>query len=332
MAGRLRQEAQQRVQGLLGYFTSHGTAANLLLILMIAAGFAAAPQMRAQFFPDVVVDEIDIDVTWDGAGPEDVDRAIIEPLLPAVLAVEGIIGASSRARDGRASIEIEFEPGWNADRAMRDLESAVGSVTTLPEDAETPEISESVWRDRVTDVVITGPVGVEQLGRFADEFTAKLFQAGVTRTTVRGYAAPQTVVEVRSLDLMRYDVTMAEIAEVIAGAAETDPAGDVAGANARVRTGVPQRAVQEVASVPLRVLDDGSTLTIGDLARVYDPGIDRERAYFVGENPALSIRVDRSPQGDAIAIQHKVEEVAAEFETILPPEVQIDLIRTRAEA
>jgi hypothetical protein len=31
-------------------------------------------------------------------------------------------------------------------------------------------VRRGAWRDRVTDVVITGPVGVDQLGRFADEF------------------------------------------------------------------------------------------------------------------------------------------------------------------
>ena len=37
-----------RAAGILGYFTRHRTAANLLLVLMVAAGLAAFPQMRAQ--------------------------------------------------------------------------------------------------------------------------------------------------------------------------------------------------------------------------------------------------------------------------------------------
>ena len=44
--------------------------------------------------------------------------------------------------------------------------------------------------------------------------------------------------------------------------------------------------------------DDGTQLTIGDVARVHVEGIDRERAYFVGPDPAISIRVDRSASGD----------------------------------
>ncbi|WP_172326862.1 efflux RND transporter permease subunit [Mangrovicoccus sp. HB161399] len=317
--------------GILGYFTRHATAANLVLVLMVVFGLAALPQMRAQYFPDVVVDEIDVDIAWDGAGPEDVDRAVIEPVLPALMAVEGLATASSRASEGKAKIELEFEPGWDMERAVADVKAAVDGVTTLPEDSDPPEVTRSVWRDRVTDVVISGPVGVDQLARFADEFTQRLFSEGVTRTTIRGVAAPQTVVEVRTLDLMRHDITMAELARVIEVAADTTPAGDVTGANARVRTGTERRAADQVAGVPIKILDDGSALTVGDVATVRQEGPDRARSYFVDGNPAISIRVDRSPQGDAIAIQRQVEAAAEAMKTGLPPEMRIDLIRTRAE-
>jgi hypothetical protein len=86
-----------------------------------------------------------------------------------------------------------------------------------------PTVRRGAWWDRVTDVVITGPVAPEQLGRFADEFVARLFDAGVTRATIRGVAAPEVVVEVPSASLIRYDVSMAEIAAVIAAAADTAP-------------------------------------------------------------------------------------------------------------
>ena len=61
----------------------------------------------------------------------------------------------------------------------------------------------------MTDVVITGPVDVGQLARFADEFVVRLFAEGVTRTTIQGIAAPETVIEVPSFQLIRHDVTMA---------------------------------------------------------------------------------------------------------------------------
>ena len=318
--------------GILSYFVRHRTVANLLLILLLAAGAVSIPNMRAQFFPDVIVDDVDVSVVWDGAGAEDVDRGIVQVLEPAVLSVEGVESSEATSREGRASIRLEFEPGWDMSRAADDVQTAIDAVSTLPADAEDPVVRRGTWRDRVTDLVITGPVGVDQLARFADELSARLFAEGVTRTTIRGLSAPRTVIEVPSANLIAFDISMRQIAEAISQEVDADPAGDVGNANTRVRTGVEKRSAEQIADIVLRSNPDGSNLTVGDVGTIIIEGIDRERSYFVGENPAISIRVDRSDQGDAIAIQRKVEEVATEFEASLPAGVSVDLIRTRAEA
>ncbi len=316
--------------GLLSYFTRHRTAANLLLVILLVAGFAAAPNMRTQFFPDVIVDNVRVITQWDGAGAEDVDAAIVQVLEPALLAVEGVESSESTSREGRGEVRLEFEPGWDMARAATDVQTAVDAVTTLPAEAEEPEVRRGAWRDRVTDVVITGPVAPAQLGRFADEFVTRLFAAGVTRTTIQGVAAPQTVVEVPSAKLIAFDVTMSEIAAAIAEEVDADPAGDVAGANARVRTGTAKRTAVEIAGIVLRSNADGSALTVGDVGIVREEGVDRNRSFFVGENPAMSVRIDRSNGGDAIGIQASVEAVATELQASLPAGVTMELIRTRA--
>ncbi|QDY68570.1 efflux RND transporter permease subunit [Qingshengfaniella alkalisoli] len=318
-------------KGLLGYFTQHRTASNLLLIVLVILGLAAAPQMRAQYFPDIVTDDIRVSVAWDGAGPEDVDRALIGPMLPVLQAVEGVQETETRATEGSARIELEFEPGWDMARAQQDVETALDTVTDLPEDADAPSVARRAWRDSVTDVVISGPAGVDQLARFADEFVAELFDAGVTRTTIQGVADPETEVIVQTRDMIRYDVTMSDIADAIASAAESNPAGEIESANARLRSGVARRSADEIEAIVLRTYADGSSLTVGDVAQINPTSVDRDRAYYVGDNPAVAINVARSATGDAIKLQRAVEDVADKFQQTLPPDVTVDLIRTRAE-
>ncbi len=320
------------IGGIISYFTRHRTVANLLLVSLIVAGLVAMPRMRAQFFPDVIVDNVSVSVTWEGAGAEDVDAGIVQVLEPALLTVEGVAEATSVSREGSARIDLDFEPGWDMARAADDVQAAVDFVTLLPDEADDPKVERGVWRDRVTDVVITGPVGADQLARFADEFVARLFQEGVTRTTIRGVAGQKTNVIVSTRDLIEHDITFAQIAGAIGEEVNADPAGDVTGANARVRTGVEKRSPEQISQIVIKALADGSKLTIGDVARLEVEGALRGETYFVGENPAISVRVDRSASGDAIGIQHSVEKVAAALEATLPPDVSIDLIRTRAEA
>lgn len=321
-----------RAGGVLSYFTRHATAANLLLLVLMIAGLVAIPNMRTQFFPDVIIDSVSVSASWDGAGAEDVDAAIVQVLEPALLAVEGIESAESSSFEGRASIRLEFEPGWDMARAADDVQTAVDGVTNLPDDVDDPVVRRGRQRNKVTDVVITGPIAPEQLGQLADELLSRLFAKGVTRTVIRGVASPRVMIEVPSVKLMAHNITMAEIAAAIAAEVDARPAGDVTGANARVRTGRERRDAEALAGIVLRTGPDGAILTLADVARIELQGSNRERSYFVGDDPAVSVRVERSAHGDAIEVQHTVEEVAAEMSRSLPLGVTIDLIFTRAEA
>jgi hypothetical protein len=145
---------------------------------------------------------------------------------------------------------------------------------------------------------------VEQLGRFADEFVARLFDAGVTRATIRGVAAPEVVVEVPSASLIRHDISMAEIAAVISAEVEADPPAmsmPPMPACAPAPQPAAPRGSRPCAAHERRRIGADHRRCGTDRGRRFD----RDRAYFVGENPAISIRVDRSEDGDAIAIQDR---------------------------
>ena len=328
---RAKKQLSVQALGLFRYFTHHKTAANLLLVVMLVAGLAAIPQMRAQFFPDVVVDNITVDIRWSGAGAEDIDRGIIQLVGPTLQAVDGVTQVTAQAREGRGSFTLEFETGWDMSRANADVQSALDLVSALPEDAEEPTTRRSNWGDRVTNVVVTGPVAVEQLARFADEFAARLYNAGITRTTIRGVASAEVMVEVPTRNLIEHDLSMSEIAQAIRTAVNTDPSGEVSSGISRVRTGVERRSAEQVAEIALRSRPDGTVLRIGDVADIREGGIDRDRAFWVGDDPAISLRVDRSERGDAIAIQDQVQAIADAMSRDLPAGTRIELVSTRAE-
>ena len=320
-----------RAGGLLSYFTRHRTAANLLLVMMLVFGLAAATQIRSQFFPDTIIENIRVSVAWDGAGPEDVDENIVALIEPALLAVEGVESSTAYSREGVANLRLEFEPDWDMARALDEVQAAVDSVTNLPEGVDEPTVRRGAWRDRVTDVIISGPVSSDQLALFADEFTARLFREGVTRTTLRGISAPEIIVEVTEASLIQNDLSLSDIAGAIGEEVSADPAGDLGGI-ARVRSGVAKQTGAEISNIVIRSNEDGTKLLVGDVAKITVTAPDENRSYFARGQKAVSIRVDRADQGDAITMQRTVERVAKEMEASLPEGVTIELIRTRAQA
>ena len=74
---------------MIRWFAGHPTAANLLLLLFLAAGVLAAPGLLRETFPDFRPVEAEITVPYRGAAAEDVESAICAPLWEGVQGVEG---------------------------------------------------------------------------------------------------------------------------------------------------------------------------------------------------------------------------------------------------
>lgn len=328
----MRSPGGPRFASFLDYMVQHRTAANLLLLLMLLFGIAAGTQIRTQFFPDFVREEVDVDISWPGAGSEDMDRAVVEILGPQLLAINGVDEATSVAREGRANIELEFEDGWDMGQATDEVKAAVDQArSSLPDGIDEPVISRGVYRDRVTDVVIYGPVDIDQLARFAEDLQTLLFRERVTRVSLQGLANPIIRVNVGEAMLIQHDLTIGGVADIVAAEMETTPAGDVSGGSARLRTGQNRRSEHELGEIVIKAPAQGEKLHLRNVAEIETEGVESGRAYFHKGMPAVVLRVDRSAKGDTISIQRDVERITAEYQQSLPEGVVVQLTRTRSQ-
>lgn len=316
----------------IDYMVRHKTAANLLLCLMLLGGIAAGLKIRTQYFPDIVRETVTVSVSWPGAGPEDMDRAVMEVLGPPLLGIEGVEEASSTAREGSASIVLEFEADWDMGRATEEVKSSIDQTrTNLPEGAEDPVVSRGSYRDRVTNVVIYGPTDVEQLSRYVEELQSLLFREGVTRTSIQGVSDPIIRVTTTEATLIRHDLSLRDIADAISSEIEASPAGDVADGGARLRTGQVRRSEAEFGEIAVRSPALGEKLTLRAISDIRTEGVETGRAYFHKGQPAVLLRVDRNAEGDTIAIQRQVEETVAELQKSLPETITVQLTQTRSQ-
>ena len=134
----------------------HKTAPNLFLILMIILGLFASRMLNTQFFPNYSVDYITISIDWAGASPLDVEESLIKPIEEKVRYIDGVKKTKSTAKDNIGSLLLEFEAGTDMKRALSDVERLIQSITTLPDEAKSPEIKVFVPYEQIGLVLVTG--------------------------------------------------------------------------------------------------------------------------------------------------------------------------------
>lgn len=317
---------------LLGYFVRHPTAPHILLLIMIIAGLYASLQIRSQFFPDVVRQVVAVNVVWNGVGPEEIDKAIIARLEPRLRGVEGLAEITATARENRANIRLEFETGWDMESAVDDVKAIVDEVRDLPEDAEKPTVRRFRFRDRVTDVVISGKIPLTLLERYGEELRSRLFDKGVTKSEIIGVETPEIRIDIKPEALERHGISIEAIGKAIAAETGTQPVGDIAKGLARVRTSTRQHTVKSIGAIAVRSLPDGSKLRIRDVAKVTEESLGRSAAMFMNGAPAIKVRVDRHAKGDSIKLERLVRTTVESLKKSLPKGVEATLTRTRAKA
>ena len=318
--------------GILGYFVSHKTAANLLLVILLAAGIAATTRIRAQFFPDVPIERISVTVAWPSAGPKEVDEAVVARLEPQLRTVDGVKELAAVARTGAATFTLEFLPTIEINQALDDVKSAIDQINDLPEDLEKPVIVPQRWRDRVTDVLISGDRDVETLKTAAEELRTDLFKSGVTLVDIQGLSAPEFRVDVRAKDLERYGLSLADISASVKAEMATQPIGEIESTGVRVRTSPRDLTSKSLSEISVRSALDGSKVKLSDVADVGNEALDREIAFYEDGKAAVLVAVNRDSNGDALAIQAIVESAVAKLKPSLTDGIAIKLVHPRAEA
>jgi multidrug efflux pump subunit AcrB len=316
----------------MAYFVSHRTAANLLLILVVLAGGFASTKIRAQFFPDVVIEVVSVSVGWSGVGPEEVDKAIVARLEPRLRGIDGVDKIIAVAREGVARIRLEFEDGTDMAEALDEVRATVNDTSDLPADADEPAVRRIQFRDRVTDVLIIGPVSVGLLKAYAEELRSRLYKAGATRASVVGVSAPEITVELSPQSLERYRLRLADVAQAIGRETGTEPIGELREGSARVRVDSARESVASIEAVTLRAGTNGTRLRVGDVAHVREEPLDGTVALYRNAIPAVRVTVERGADGDAIKMQALVEREVAAMAATLPKGIEMTLARTRSEA
>jgi len=310
---------------LIPIFARHPTAANLLMALLIISGLAAIHRLPVQFFPDFGIDVIRVNVEWPGASAEDVDANIIEAIEPEVRFLDGVKRVRSTSQENLGITSVEFYPGTDMQTALANVETAIGQITTFPEDSEEPEIQRVVRYDSVTRIVLSGPYDERALKAVAKRMRDDLLDRGIDKIDIIGVRDEEIWVDVRPETLLRLDITLADIAEKIAAVSVDLPSGDTGGGMERqIRSLGLRRDATGIGDIEVRSDAGGEKIVLHDIADVYDSFEKGGVSLFHQGHRAVELHVQRALGADVLELARIVDTYLEEIRPTLPAELNIE--------
>lgn len=295
---------------LLEYFTSHPTAANLLMAAFLLMGLLATPKLLRETFPRFSPTQVQITVAYPGATAEDVEEAICERVEEALEALSDIVEVTSEAREGSATIIAEMAEGGNIDRFLNDVSTEVEAIDDFPDKVEAPVISQLNRMDFVMSVAVTGPMSAPDLKAYCDQLKKNLISSTqITQVTVKGFSDHQIRIEVPARALMQYGISASDIANTIAAQSVDLPGGTLQTetGDVLIRFKDQRRSIQEFEELVVVAGSSGAEIRLGDIATITDRfALDEDKVIFNGQRAGI-LQINKTQKQDALRLVEEAQ-------------------------
>jgi len=321
-------------RGPIAWMVNNPIAANLAMVILLAGGVWTAITMQKEVEPRYELDYVDVSVSYPGAAPAEVEEGILLPVEEAVRGVQGIKEISSTAGEGSGQVNLELVTGVNRMRVYQDVDQAISQIRTFPVDAEEPEVRLRSWQRDVMEIGVYGEVDIWTLRQLGERVRDRLLtRPNITQVEIGNVPAYVTHVEIPQDVLREYDMTLAQVADLIAQSSRDVPAGTIDTSRGEILLRMDERRewAREMDDIVLISSDTGAALRLGDIAEVRDGFEEVGFHSQFNRRPSIELEIFRVGTQSPLEVADAVQTVLGDLETTLPEGVSWRIDSNRAE-
>lgn len=297
------------MNGIINWFARNPVAANLMAMTIIVAGIVSTLNMKQEIFPEVDPRMVTVEVVYQGAAPEEVERGVCKPIEEAIEGMEGLKKITSTAAEGLGIVNAELELDVDKGRFLDDFKNRIDGIRTFPEDIEEPVIEEIKVVKQVINVVVSGDLNERDLKDYAEMVRQDLLTSPeISLATLTSVRPDEITVQISEWKLREYGMTMEEVSRAIRQFSLDIPGGAIRaeGGDVLIRTKNQMYEGREFEDIVIRSNPDGSVIRVRDVATVEDGFQDTDLSSRFDGRRAAMIQVFRTGKQSAIAISDAV--------------------------
>ena len=313
--------------GIVDFALSKAKTTLMIAVLIVIAGSYARQEIPIAASPNIQLPFVSVAVFLDGASPSDGSRLVAKPLENRLRTVPGVKTIRATSSLSNIRIFLEFEVGYDIDKAIVDTKQAVEEVKfNLPQEAEDPQINEySNANFPVMNLSVIGASSLRQKVFYARELKDRLEKIEeVLETEVIG--SPDEVLEgiINKSKMEAYGVTLTDLYYSVSNNNVIIPGGKQDTGLGSFMIEVPSviETAEDVYSIPIKVTKD-AVVTLSDIASIHRTFKDFNSYARVNGEDAVAIEVMLREGANAIDAANKIAIELDEFRKILPENLTI---------
>lgn len=307
----------------------------LAFLFLLMGGMIAYQVIPKESSPDIAIPVIYVAMTLDGISPEDAERLLVRPMEQELRSLEGIKEMRGNASEGHASVMLEFDAGFDADKALQDVREKVDTARSkLPQEADEPRVHEiNISLFPVLSIGLSGPLSERELITIARRFQDAIEAVPeVLEVDIGGDREDLLEIVVDPQVLESYGIDFNQLAAMVSRNNRLVAAGSLDTGSGRMSLKVPGviESIEDVMSMPIKV-DGDTVVTFGDVAMLQRTFKDPTGFARINNEPALVLEVSKRSGANIIATIEKVRSLVEQVKPQLPDALEIRYIMDQSE-
>jgi len=314
---------------IIAIYARNTVFANILMLVVILAGIAAAGRMIREFFPEFALDMITVTIAYPGANPEEIEEGISRKVESAIEAVEGVKEYTTSSSENVSVTVIQVLEGYDVTRVLDRVRNKINGISTFPVDAEKPVITDLTTQESVMILGLSGEMSEQRLKEWAaamkDEMVALPEISNVNIFGVRDY---EISIEVSEETLRSYGLTFTQLVTAIRRENMNLAGGTIRtrGEEIRIRTVGRRYTGDELKNMVILARPSGEIITLDKLAVIRDSFTETPiMATINGERAAL-VSVVKTSKDDTLVMTSAMHRFIDHQRTLLPQGARITII------
>jgi len=307
---------------LIDWAISKRRASLLVLAFLLISGILAYQSIPKESEPDVAIPIIYVSVSHEGISPDDAERLLVRPLEKELKSIEGLKEMSATASQGHGSVTLEFDAGFDSERALQDVRENVDRAKAqLPADSDEPEVHEvNVALFPVLSMSLAGPVPERHLIRIARDLRDDIEALpGILEVDIGGDREEVLEVIVDPLILETYNIEFESVLNIVTRNNQLIAAGAIDGGFGRQVLKVPGviEDLDDIMALPVKVVGE-TVVSFRDIATVRRTFKDPSGFARVNGEVALSLEVKKRVGANIIEVIDQVKEIVEQKKPFWP--------------
>ncbi|HOX27891.1 MAG TPA: efflux RND transporter permease subunit [bacterium] len=302
------------------------TLMGILAVLMV--GFVVLPRLPIDFLPNIERNTISVSTRYEGAGPQEIERLITEPIERAVSTVNNVKHINSTSREGSSNVRIEFNWGTDMAEAMNYVRDKVSvAKRSLPDDAEDPVISKFDFSMLpILQLTITGNMPTVDLKDYVEnELRYRLEQIeGVASVDISGGETREIHVYIDQDKLASLNIPIDDVVDALERENKDTPGGFVKQGDKEflIRNRGEFTGVGSIKSV-LITYQGNSPIYVKDVAEVTEGIVEKRSDTRLMGRQGVMISIRKQSGDNTVKVADRVKTRVEEIRKTLPPGVVI---------